>query len=234
MKTIGILGGMSYESSLHYYDRINRQVNDICGNLTSCRMFLYSVNFEEIRKLMLEGDWEKIGAILSEVAKKLESVGCDYVAIATNTIHKVANIIEDKIGIPLIHIADCVSEKCHEKKVSQVLLLGTRYTMTEDFLKNRLEKNGLTVVVPEDKKEIEEIDRIIFDELCKGIVKKTSKEYYIQVIQELRKKHQIEGVILGCTEIEMLIQKEDLDIPIFDTTQAHIDKLVKCSLEEIE
>ncbi|MCI8588883.1 MAG: amino acid racemase, partial [Bacilli bacterium] len=156
MKTIGILGGMSYESSLHYYDRINRQVNDICGDLTSCRMFLYSVNFEEIRKLMLEGDWEKIGAILSEVAKKLESVGCDYVAIATNTIHKVANIIEDKIGIPLIHIADCVSEKCHEKKVSQVLLLGTRYTMTEDFLKNRLEKNGLTVVVPEDKKEIEE------------------------------------------------------------------------------
>lgn len=231
MKTIGILGGMSYESTLHYYERINRQVNEICGGLTSCKMFIYNVDFSEIREFMLNGEWDKIGEILSDISKKLESVGCDYIVIATNTIHKVASIIEANIKIPLIHIADCVSEKCHEKNASNVLLLGTKYTMTEDFLKSRLERNGLSVMVPEEKEVIDEIDRIIFQELCKGEVKDSSKKYYIDVINKIKDKYSIDGVILGCTEIEMLIKQNDLEIPIFDTTQAHIDSIVEYALE---
>lgn len=231
MKTIGILGGMSYESTVHYYERINRQVNEICGGLTSCKMFIYNVDFSEIRELMLKGEWDKIGSILSDISKKLESVGCDYIVIATNTIHKVASVIESSVKIPLIHIADCVAEKCHEKNATNVLLLGTKYTMTEDFLKSRLEKNDLSVVVPDEQKDIEEIDRIIFHELCKGEIKDSSKKYYIDVINKIKNKYSIDGVILGCTEIEMLIKQSDLDIPIFDTTQAHIDSIVEYALE---
>ena len=231
MKTIGIIGGMSYESSIHYYERINRQVNKIEGNLTCARMIIYNVNFEEIRKLMLENEWEEIGIELGRIAKILEKAGADYIVIATNTMHKLADYVQKQINIPLIHITDCVADKCKENKVYKVGLLGTKYTMIEDFLVDRLQKNKLTVSTPKEEEQINEIDRIIFDELCKGELKESSKKYLVDVINKMVIEDGIEGIILGCTEIEMLVKKDDLSIPIFDTTQTHIDTIVDYSLE---
>lgn len=227
MKKIGIIGGMSYESSIHYYDRINRQVNATVGGLTCAELIIYNVNFENIRKLMLDNEWEKIGEELARIAKILEAAGADYIVIATNTMHKLADYVQSQINIPLIHIADCVANVCLEEGITNVGLLGTRYTMEEDFLNNRLRQNGLKVVVPETKEEIKEIDRIIFDELCKGIIKEESNKYYLDIINRMKQGNNIQGVILGCTEIEMLVKQDDLDIPMFDTTQSHIDAIVK-------
>ncbi len=227
MKKIGIIGGMSYESSIHYYDRINRQVNEIAGGLNSAELIIYNVNFENIRKMMLNNDWDKIGEELVRIAKVLENAGADYIVIATNTMHKLADYIQSNINIPLIHIADCVSDVVKSEGITNVGLLGTRYSMEEDFLKNRLEDNGLVVSVPESEEEIKEIDRIIFDELCKGVINSKSNKYYLDVINKMKEEKNIEGVILGCTEIEMLVKKDDLDIPMFDTTQSHIDAIVK-------
>ena len=232
MKTIGIIGGMSYESSIHYYERINNQVNQIAGGLTCAKLLIYNVNFEEIRKLMLENKWEEIGIELAKIAKTLENAGADYIVIAANTMHKLADYIQSQITIPLIHIADCVADKCKENNVLNVGLLGTKYTMVEDFLVNRLNQNGLTVSTPKEKENINEIDRIIFDELCKGEIKDSSREYYKNVINQMIQQNGIKGIILGCTEIEMLIKQDDLDIPIFDTTQSHIDSIVDYSLEK--
>lgn len=233
MKTIGIIGGMSYESSIHYYERINDQVNKEAGNLTCARMIIYNVNFEEIRILMLNDEWDKIGKELSRIAKILETAGADYIAIATNTMHKLADVIQSNINIPLIHIADCVADKCQKANISKVGLLGTKYTMVEDFLKDRLKENGLEVYTPNNEKEINEIDRIIFDELCKGNIKDSSKNYYVKIINNMEKEYNIEGIIFGCTEIEMLVKQNNLNIPIFDTTQAHIDSIVDYSLEKV-
>lgn len=231
MKTIGLIGGMSYESSIHYYERINKQINEIAGGLTCAQMIIYNVNFEKIRVLMLNNEWDKISIELGKIAKILENAGADYVAIATNTMHKLADYIQNQINIPLIHIADCVADKCKKSNILNVGLLGTKYTMVEDFLKDRLRKNGLIVLTPKESERIDEIDRIIFDELCKGEIKECSKKYYIDVINNMKKENGIEGIILGCTEIEMLIKQSDLDIPIFDTTQSHIDSIVEYSLE---
>lgn len=231
MKTIGIIGGMSYESSIHYYERINNQVNQIAGGLTCAKLLIYNVNFEEIRKLMLEDKWNEIGVELSKIAKTLETAGADYIVVATNTMHKLADYIQSQISIPLIHIADCVADKCKENIILNVGLLGTKYTMVENFLVDRLKQNGLTVTTPKDKENIDEIDRIIFDELCKGEVKDSSREYYKNVIDKMIREDGINGIILGCTEIEMLIKQNDLDIPIFDTTQSHIDSIVDYCLE---
>lgn len=227
MKKIGIIGGMSYESSIHYYDRINRQVNEAAGGLTCAELIIYNVNFENIRKLMINNEWDKIGEELVRIAKILEGAGADYIVIATNTMHKLADYVQSHINIPLIHIADCVAQVCLSEGVTNVGLLGTRYSMEESFLISRLEQNGLKVSVPKEKGEIEEVDRIIFDELCKGIIKEESNKYYLEVIDKMKKEDGIQGVILGCTEIEMLVKEDDLDIPMFDTTQSHIDTIVK-------
>ena len=231
MKTIGIIGGMSYESSIHYYERINNQVNEQVGGLTCARMIIYNVNFAEIRTLMLNNEWDKIGVELARIAKVLENAGADYIAIATNTMHKLADYVQSQINIPLIHIADCVADKCKSSNVLKVGLLGTKYTMVEDFLKNRLADNGLTVYTPDSDESINEIDRIIFDELCKGDIKESSKDFYVKVIKDMKDKYDINGIIFGCTEIEMLVKQSNLDIPIFDTTQSHIDSIVDYSLE---
>ena len=226
MKTIGIIGGMSYESTIHYYQRINDQVNERLGGLNCAKLLIYNVNFEEIRVLMLENRWDEIGDILAEIAIRLEKAGSDCIVIATNTMHKLADYVQSRIDIPLMHIADCVAEKCKAAGISRVGLLGTKYTMVEDFLIKRLEENGLKVTVPTDAKVIDEIDRVIFDELCKGEIIDASREEYKAIINGMIEEHGIEGVILGCTEIEMLIKPGDVDIPIFDTTQAHIDSIV--------
>ena len=226
MKTIGIIGGMSYESTIHYYQRINDQVNERLGGLNCAKLLIYNVNFEEIRVLMLENRWDEIGDILAEIAIRLEKAGSDCIVIATNTMHKLADYVQSRIGIPLMHIADCVAGKCKAAGISRVGLLGTKYTMVEDFLIKRLEENGLSVAVPADDKVIDEIDRVIFDELCKGEIIDASREEYKAIINGMIEEYGIEGVILGCTEIEMLIKPGDVDIPIFDTTQAHIDSIV--------
>ncbi len=231
MKTIGIIGGMSYESSIHYYKRINDQVNAIAGGLTCARMLIWNVNFEPIRQHMLAGEWDAIGAELSDIAKRLEAGGADYIVIATNTMHKLADQVQAAVKVPVIHIADCVAEKCKEKGVKKVGLLGTKYTMEQDFLKDRLAWNGLEVAVPRLQEHIDGIDDIIFGELCKGVVLDDSREYYKSVIAKMKEEDGIEGVILGCTEIEMLIKPQDLDIPVFDTTQSHIDAIVDYCLE---
>lgn len=232
MKTIGIIGGMSYESSIHYYERINNQVNQIAGGLTCAELLIYNVNFEKIRNFMINDRWDDIGDELVRIAKTLEGAGASYIAIATNTMHKLADYIQDNINVPLIHIADCVANKCIESNVLDVLLLGTKYTMVENFLVDRLEKNGLNVSVPQKKDDIDYIDRVIFDELCKGEVKDSSLEYYKNVVNQMIEEEGVKGVILGCTEIEMLIKEDDLSIPIFDTTQSHIDAIVDYSLEK--
>ncbi len=232
MKTIGIIGGMSYESSIHYYRRINDQVNARAGGLTCAELIIYNVNFGVIRQQMLEGRWDEIGTELSRIAKVLENAGADCVAIATNTMHKLAAQVQGSINVPLIHIADCVAAKCRAAGVDRVALLGTRYTMEQSFLSDRLRLNGIEAFAPAGAGQIDEIDRIIFDELCKGEIKDSSRDYFLSVIGQMEKELGIKGVILGCTEIEMLIKQKDLALPVFDTTQAHIDSLVDIALGE--
>jgi len=226
VKTIGIIGGMSYESSTHYYERINKQVNDRLGSLNTARIIMYSVNFEEIEPLMKANKWNEIAVILTDIAKKLELVGADVIVIATNTMHKLYDEIQSNISVPMIHIADTVAERCISQDIQDVGLIGTAYTMRESFLKDRLAQRGLNVIVPNSDKKIDEINRIIFEELCVGKVLGGSREYYKEIIEELSKRYGARGIILGCTEIEMLISRNDVSIPIFDTTEAHIDGIV--------
>ena len=233
MKKIGIIGGMSYESSLHYYERINKIINDKLGSLYTAEIIMYSVNFQSIEPYMRQNNWEAIEKELCDIAKKLESIGADIIVIATNTMHKLADKIQENISIPILHIADCVAKQCLEQNVKRVGLLGNKYTMTEDFLKDRLIKNGLDVYVPNKEKEINEIDRVIFKELCVGKIENSSKQYYINVINNMIREFNIDGIILGCTEIEMLIKDNDIDIPIFDTTQAHINSIVDYILQNL-
>lgn len=233
MKKIGILGGMSYESSLHYYERINSIINSKLGKLYTAEIIMYSVNFQSIEPYMRQNNWNMIEKELCDKAKKLESAGADIIVIATNTMHKLADKIQNSINIPILHIADCVAKEALRQNVKKVGLLGTKYTMTEDFLKDRLIKNGLDVYVPNHEKDINEIDRIIFKELCIGKIENSSKDYYINVINNMIREFKIDGIILGCTEIEMLIQQDDLEIPIFDTTQAHINSIVDYILENM-
>lgn len=233
MKKIGIIGGMSYESSLHYYERINNMINDKLGSLYTAEIIMYSVNFQSIEPYMRQNNWDAIEKELCDKAKKLEKIGADIIIIATNTMHKLADKIQKSISIPILHIADCVAKECLEKNVKRVGLLGTKYTMTEDFLKDRLIKNGLNVYVPNKEEDINEIDRVIFKELCVGKVENNSKQYYINVINNMIKEFKIDGIILGCTEIEMLIKENDIDIPIFDTTQAHINSTVDYILKNL-
>ena len=233
MKKIGIIGGMSYESSLHYYERINNIINNKLGSLYTAEIIMYSVNFQSIEPYMRQNNWEAIEKELYDKAKKLESIGADIIVIATNTMHKLADKIQEKISIPILHIADCVAKECLKSNVKKVGLLGTKYTMTENFLKDRLTKNGLDVYVPNTEEHINEIDRIIFKELCIGKIENISKQYYINVINNMIKEYKIDGIILGCTEIEMLIKDNDIDIPIFDTTQAHINSTVEYILQNL-
>ena len=233
MKKKGIIGGMSYESSLHYYERINNMINEKLGSLYTAEIIMYSVNFQSIEPYMRQNNWDAIEKELCDKAKKLEEIGADIIIIATNTMHKLADKIKKCISIPILHIADCVDKECLEKNVKRVGLLGTKYTMTEDFLKDRLIKNGLNVYVPNKEEDINEIDRVIFKELCIGKIEDNSKKYYINVINNMIKEFKIDGIILGCTEIEMLIKENDIDIPIFDTTQAHINSTVDYILKNL-
>ena len=229
MKTIGLLGGMSWESTVTYYQIVNKAVKQELDGLHSAKVLMYSVDFAEIEKCQSDGDWEKSGDILSEAAENLEKAGADFIVICTNTMHKVVSQIQSRIGIPVIHIAEATAEELKRNKITRVALLGTKYTMTQDFYKEKLEKAGISVLIP-DEAGIETVNRIIYKELCLGIISETSKEKILHIIDSLAKQG-AQGVILGCTEIGLLIQQKDTDLPVFDTTQIHALKAAKLSVE---
>ena len=218
MKTIGLLGGMSWESTLTYYQIINMVTAQTLGGLHSARCLLY-VDFDEIERCQQAGDWDRSARILADAAQALERGGADFLVICTNTMHKVAPQIAAAVGIPLMHIADVTARQLHMAGVQRVGLLGTRYTMEEDFYTGRLEANGLQVLVPEADDRAE-INRVIFEELCRGVIKDSSRETFLRAIRDLAARG-AQGVILGCTEIGMLVQQENIAVPLFDTTLIH-------------
>lgn len=230
MKVIGLIGGMSWESSVEYYRIINEEVKRRLGGLHSAKCLLYSVDFEEIERFQSNGDWKKAGEVLGDVALSLEKGGADFIVICTNTMHKVLDDVQLKINIPLLHIADATTTQIKEQGISSIGLLGTKYTMEQDFYKSRLESNGINVIVPNDN-EREIVNKVIYDELCLGKVHQGSRDYYKKVIQGLIESG-AEGIILGCTEIGLLIKPEDSDVPLFDTTYIHAREAVNMSLKK--
>lgn len=229
MKTIGLIGGMSWESTAEYYRIINEQINKYMGKHHSSKLVLISLDFEVIEDLMRRGYWKRLSEILVDVAKKLERIGADIVLICTNTMHKVAEDVEARIHIPLLHIADATAENIKAKGLKRVGLLGTRFTMEEGFYKNRLEKRyGIETIVPEAE-DREVVHRIIFNELVIGEVRESSRRKFKAIIGRLAGRG-AEGIILGCTEIPLLLRQEDSHIPIFDTTLIHASAAVKLAL----
>jgi len=229
MKTIGLIGGMSWESTVEYYRIINQEVGRRLGGLHSAKILMYSVDFGELEPLMRNGKWDEIGARIGGIAKTLESGGADIILLCTNTVHKVATWIESAITVPFIHIADATGEEVSRKGLKKAGLLGTRYTMEEDFYRGRLTENfSLSVIIPPDEKR-GIVNNVIFDELCKGVINRSSKDQFIEVISELVARG-AEGVILGCTEIPMLITEADSAVPLFDTTSIHALRAVEFAL----
>lgn len=229
MKTIGLLGGMSWESTVTYYEIVNEWVNQKLGGLHSAQVILYSVDFAEIEQCQANGDWAKSAELLSTAAKNLEKAGADFIVLCTNTMHKVAPQIQRSIGIPVVHIAEATADALSLHHITRVALLGTKYTMTQDFYKEKLESAGISVLIPNEP-EIEAVNHIIYDELCSGIISEASKQQYLQIIERLAGQG-AQGVILGCTEIGLLIRQEDTDLPVFDTTKIHATKAAALSLE---
>jgi len=231
MKTIGLIGGMSWESSLEYYRIINETVKGKLGEPHSCKCIMYSVDFAEIERLQHEGEWEQLTDQLIDIAGKLENAGADFLVICTNTMHKMADEIQQNVKIPVLHIADATAEEIKKRKLRSVGLLGTRFTMEQDFYKGRLkEKHGIDVIVP-DEREREIVHTIIYKELISGIIKNDSREAFQNVIGNL-KRQGAGGVILGCTEIPLLIKEEDSDISLFDTITLHARKAVELALSQ--
>ncbi len=229
MKTIGLLGGMSWESTVGYYRAINEGVKARLGGLHSARIALYSIDFAAIEVLQRKGDWKGAGDTLVDAAQKIEAAGADFLLICTNTMHKVAPQIERAIRIPLLHIADATAEALHARKIKTVGLLGTAFTMEQDFYKGRLsERHHLNVIVP-DEQDRQFIHRTIYDELCQGTLLPESKIRFLEVISTLAREG-AEGVILGCTEIGLLINQNDTPVPLFDTTAIHASKAVEAAL----
>ncbi len=219
MKTIGLIGGMSWESTVTYYRLINESVNEKLGGLHSAKILLYSVDFAEIAASQAKGDWAQGASILSGAAVNLEKAGADFVLICTNTMHKVAPEVQKHIGIPLIHLADATADALISAGIDTVALLGTIYTMTENFYKERLIARGISVLIPGET-DAALVNRVIYGELCRGVISAESRAQYQRIIEQLQAAG-ARGVILGCTEIGMLIKQTDSVLPVFDTTQIH-------------
>ena len=229
MKTIGLLGGMSWESTVPYYRQINEAVKARLGGLHSARIVLYSVDFAEIERLQHAGDWDAAGAVLAAAAQALERAGADFIVLCTNTMHKVAPAIEAAVNIPLLHIADATAAAIRHAGLSRVGLLGTRFTMEQAFYRGRLEeRHGIAVLVPaaDDR---DRVHRVIYEELCLGVVSEASRNAYREVIAALAERG-AQGVILGCTEIALLISPADAAVPLFDTTELHAEGAVDLAL----
>lgn len=230
LKTIGLIGGMSWESTVTYYKIINETVKEKLGGLHSAKCILYSVDFQEIEECQANGNWEKSGEILGEATYNLEKAGADFIVICTNTMHKVVNQIKEKISIPILHIAEMTAEKILEKGLKNIALLGTKYTMEQDFYKSKLIEKGINVIIP-DKNDIEIINEVIYDELCLGTINSNSKKKFLEIVDKLRSKG-AEGIILGCTEIGLLIKNADTDVPLFDTAIIHAEQAAIYSIKD--
>ena len=229
MKTIGLIGGMSWESTVTYYQVINETVKKKLGGLHSAKILLYSVDFAEIEEYQSQGEWEKSAEVLASAAQNLEKAGADFIVICTNTMHKVAPDIQKKISIPIVHIAEATASVLQSRGIRKVALLGTKYTMTQDFYKNKLTDAGIEVVIPDDD-GVKIVNDVIYNELCLGILKDDSKAKFIDIISDLQKRG-AEGVILGCTEIGLLIGQADVSLPVFDTTLIHAQKAALLATE---
>lgn len=229
MRTIGLLGGMSWESSIGYERLINEGIRDALGGTNSADLIIRSFNFADIESLQIAGKWEEAGNVLANAARKLEDAGAEAILICANTMHVLAEQVEDQISIPLLHIADAVGEAITAQKLNRVLLLGTRYTMEKDFYKRRLAaKYGLQVNVPEPEQR-DEIHRIIYEELVRGVLLESSRQYLKRLIEKYADLG-IEGVIAGCTEIELLVKQSDISVRYFPTTALHSEAAIRFAL----
>ncbi|MCY7009266.1 aspartate/glutamate racemase family protein [Fusobacterium simiae] len=229
MKTIGLIGGMSWESTVTYYQIINQTIKNKLGGLHSAKCILYSVDFQEIEECQKTNNWDKSAEILGKAALSLEKAGADFIVICTNTMHKIVSEIKKYIKIPILHIAEMTVIELKKMGIDKIGLLGTKYTMQQDFYKQTLIDNGIEVVVP-NSKDIEIVNSVIFNELCLGEIKKESKKEYLRIIEELSRLG-AKGIILGCTEIGLLIKQEDTNIPLFDTTVIHAKAAALYSLD---
>jgi len=231
MKTIGLIGGMSWESSLLYYQIINQRVKEKLGGHHSAKSLMYSVDFDEIKTLQYQGKWDKATKIMIDSAQRLEIGGADFIVICTNTMHKMAKEVEESVAIPLLHIADATAKEIVKDGRNKVALLGTAFTMEQEFYKGRLtEKFGLDVLVPNESDRMIVHD-IIYKELCLGIINDESRQSYLEIIDKLSQQG-AEAVILGCTEITLLISQENCSIPLYDTTRLHAESAVDLALSE--
>ena len=230
MKTLGLIGGMSWESTAIYYRLLNEIVRERLGGLHSAKLLLWSFDFAEIAERQHAGDWQGAEALLSEAARRLEAGGAEGLLICTNTMHKLADNVQAAISIPLIHIADATGRAVVEAGVRRPALLATRFTMEQDFYKGRLaRKYGLEPIVPGQAGR-DMVHKVIYDELCQGIVKADSHSAYVEEVGRMRRDDRVDGVIMGCTEITMLIGQDDFDIPVFDTTRIHAEAAVDFAL----
>ncbi|RAZ87267.1 aspartate/glutamate racemase [Mesorhizobium hawassense] len=230
MKTLGLIGGMSWESTAIYYRLLNEIVRERLGGLHSAKLSLWSFDFAEIAERQHAGDWEGAGALLVEAARKLEVAGAEGLVICTNTMHKLADAVQAEVSIPLIHIADATAHAVVDAGVKRPALLATRFTMEQNFYKGRLaDKYGLQPIVP-DQAGRDMVHKVIYDELCQGIVKPESKSAYLDEVGRMRRTDRVDGVIMGCTEVTMLIGQGDFDIPVFDTTRIHAEAAVDFAL----
>jgi aspartate racemase len=229
MKTIGLIGGMSWESTLEYYRIINESVNKRLGGFHSAKIVMYSVEFADIEKLQRSGQWDDLTDLMIDAARRVEKGGADFALIATNTMHLMADAVERNIAIPLLHIADVTAEAIKKKGISKTGLLGTKFTMEKDFYKEKLAGHGLEVITPSrDQREI--VHSVIYEELCRGIIKESSRGQYRNLIEDMVTAG-AEGVILGCTEIGLLIKDGDVSVPVFDTTVIHAEGAVDYALD---
>ena len=229
MKTIGLIGGMSWESTASYYSAINQGVKAALGGLHSAKICLYSVDFAEIEQLQHQGRWDETAAILSKAAQSVEAGGADFVLICTNTMHKVADEVQAVVNIPLVHIADATADQLVADGVERVGLLGTKFTMEQGFYKNRItQKYGIEVLTP-NAADRDIVHDVIYNELCLGQIRDDSRAEYLRIVSQLFEQG-AQAVILGCTEIALLIQQQHTTVPLYDTTQLHADKAVKLAV----
>ncbi len=232
MKTIGLLGGMSWESTTSYYQLINTGINEQLGGLHSAKIVLYSVDFQEIEAFQRNNQWAESAALLAAAAKSIESAGADFILLCTNTMHKVAPEIESAISIPLLHIADATAECLQKNGVKSVGLLGTRFTMEQEFYKGRImERHGINVIVPNPAQR-DLVHAVIYDELCQGKISDSSRQSYVEIINELYQAG-AEAVILGCTEIGLLVSQSDVDVPLYDTTAIHANAAIARAISTV-
>lgn len=229
MKTIGLIGGMSWESTVDYYRLVNEVIRRELGGLHSAKVVLVSVDFQEIETYQFAGEWDKSAQVLIEAAKGLEAAGADFVLICTNTMHKIANQVASAISIPLLHIAKVTGEALEERKIKKVGLLGTVFTMEQTFYRQEIEAKGIEVIVP-NQVDRDVVSQVIYEELCLGTLSEDSRRTYLRIIAELAAEG-AEGIILGCTEIGLLVNQNDTVVPLFDTTRIHAERAALKSLE---